>query len=236
MNEYREKFAKQPYWELVDCQKDNPGVLICNGPSLDDVPDKFLNKYPTLGSNSIYTRKGLVVTYYFIEGKGHLMLPQERFARLPYMFEVAEKGGYNFVNRRFIHFFDFIPSVYSIDYINHESRLVTAFQFDPLLHHGTGYCVTYAMLQVAHFFGFNPLLIVGMDHRFVDGRWHFYKDEEAPEFTSMPIEEYGLFREKVDPYFQEVAKAYKYTNRTLLNLTPDTAAYMFEEDKLENWI
>jgi len=236
LKKYATEFIKPPFWEHLDSHKNEPGVLICNGPSLDDVPDEFLNKYPTMGSNSIYTKDGIIVDYYFIEGRGHLMMPQERLARIPYMMEVAGQGGYNFVNRRFIQFFDFIPNVYTIDYINHNNRAETVFQFEPFVNHGTGWCVTYAMFQFAHYFGFNPLLIIGMDHRFVEGQWHFYKDAEAPEFVSMPYNEYENFRKKVDPVFEEVSKVFKYTDREILNLTPDSAAWMFEVDDLENWL
>jgi hypothetical protein len=43
-----------------------PIVIVGNGPSLADIPDSFLNKYPTFGANTIHMRQGFKPTYYAV--------------------------------------------------------------------------------------------------------------------------------------------------------------------------
>ena len=40
------------------------GLIICNGPSLRDVPNKFLKKYPNFGLNNIWLRENFTPDYY----------------------------------------------------------------------------------------------------------------------------------------------------------------------------
>jgi len=226
----------KPIWELYDLHKGAPGVLICNGPSLADVPNDFIKKYFSMGSNSVYVKDNILVDYYVIEGVGHLKKEEERLARMPYVKKVGNFGGATFVQRRLSHWFCHLPNVYPVDYRDYNNQVKHGWSFEPFDIYATGACVTYAMLQFMFAMGFDPVLIVGMDHKFDGGSWHFYPDSDAPEFESMPQDEYQRFRARVDPNFQIAANVYKSHSRTLLNLTPGSAAKMFETDKLENWL
>ena len=229
------------YSEFKDIHKDKPGLLICNGPSLAEVPNKIFAKYPKMGSNSIYTHEWLgerPVDYYFIEGANHLRTEEERNARMPYIEKVGGhyRDGITLVNRRFVQFFQHLPNVYAIDYQDDRNQVLKGWSYDPFVIHATGACVTFAMLQFAFYFGMDPVLIVGMDHRFKDDDWHYYKDEEAQPFTSMTKMEYESWKPRAEYAYAIAERTFKAKGRKILNLTPDTACNTFDKDKLENWI
>ena len=229
------------YSEFHNIHKDKPGLLICNGPSLSDVPVSIFTKYPKLGSNSVYANKWLAerpVDYYFIEGANHLRTPEERAARMPYIDAVGGhyRDGISLVNRRFIQFFQHLPNVYAIDYKDERFKSLKGWSYEPFIIHATGACVTFAMLQFAYYFGINPLLIVGMDHRFEGDDWHFFKDEEAQPFKSMSKAEYDGWKPRAEYAYSIAQRVFEENGRKILNLTPDTACNMFYKDKMENWI
>jgi hypothetical protein len=227
------------YLELEDHFKGQPVVVIGNGASLADVPTELFEKYPTFGMNSIYANEYLndnPVDVYTIEGLGHLNTPEERAERMPYIQAVADNGGISLVNRRMLQYFQHLPEVYAVDYVSPSGGAYNHFQFQPFTYYGTGSCVTYAVLQFAYYMTTGTVLLVGIDHKFVDGNWHGYDEDNAPEFDPMPQKEYQKFRMRVDPKFSECAEVYRVTGRKLLNLTPDSAAGMFEKDTIENWL
>jgi len=226
------------YSEFYNIHKDKPGLIICNGPSLSEVPESIFVKYPRLGSNSIYTHKFNAerpVDYYFIEGVNHLRKPEEREARMPYLAKVAEWGGISLINRRFIQFFAHIPNTYSIDYKDANFQSLKGWSYDPFVIHATGACVTFAMMQFAYYFGIDPLLIVGMDHKFEGDDWHYYQDEEAAPFKSMSKDEYQGWKPRAEFAYHITQRTFDQNGRKILNLTPDTACNVFKTDKLENW-
>jgi len=226
------------YSKLEGIYKDSPLVVVGNGPSLSDVPVELFEKYPTMACNSVYASgyfKDNTPDWYVIEGLGHLKTDEERKARMPYIKKVAKNNGATLVNRRVAQHFQHLKEVYFIDYINEKGQHYNSFQFNPFDFYGTGACVTYAMLQFAHFLTEGPVLLVGIDHSFKGKDWHFFTDEEAG-FESMPIQEYQKFRMRVDPKFEEVAKVFEMTDRKLINLTPKSVAYMFTAGEYKEWI
>ena len=213
-----------------------PVVVICNGPSLANVPAKFLNKHITMGSNSVYTRDDFLCDWYVIEGINHLLTSAERDARMPYIRRVGDNGGYTLVNRRMVQHFEHLPNVRSIDYVGPKGERFETFQtLNPFDHHGTGACVTFAMLQFAYHITEGPILIVGMDHSFRAGKWHYYNKADAPEFNEMAEAEYQKFRGRVDPKFREAASVFHNAGREIYNLTPDSKCDAFQFGNIEEW-
>jgi len=225
--------------ELEDYFEGSPIVICGNAPSLADVPVELFKKYPTIGVNSVYTHayfKDNPVSVYCIEGYGHLKAEAERKARMPYIQQVADAGGFSLVNKRVAQHFQHLPEVYFIDYMSPRGHIHQSFEFDPFNVYGSGYCVTFAALQFAYYLTSGAVLLVGMDHKFSGDSWHFFEDEKAPEFKTMEKKEYSLFRKRVDPKFEEAAEVYKVTDRELINLTPDSEATMFEAGSVDEWI
>lgn len=234
-----EESNMKQYRELENCYEGSPLIVMGNGPSLKDVPVTLLTKYPTMGCNSIYTNPHFTefpVDWYVIEGLGHLKTDLERRARMPYVEQVGKNKGATLVNRRMVQYFQHLPEVYAIDYITSDGRKADNFMFDPFDVYGTGHCVTFCMLQFAYYLTEGPILLVGLDHKFIGDDWHFFKDEETPQFESMPIAEYARFRQRVDPKFTQVASVFDGTGRDIYNLTPDSAAEMFPLGEYEEWI
>lgn len=228
----------KPFWELEDYHKGSPIVVVGNGPSLVDVPVSLFEKYPTMGCNSVYQYEYLwehPVDWYVLEGINHLARPAQRKARIPYIQRVVGHGGYNLINRRMIQHFQHFGSIYTVDYIDERGQRFSSFQFEPFLFHGTGRCVTFAMLQFVYYLTSGPVLLVGMDHDFREDNWHFFDDDETPAFHKFTQEDYLEFRKQVDEKFEEAAIVYEVTGRTLLNLTPDSKATMFESGDIDEW-
>jgi len=216
---------------------DKIGILICNGPSLQDVPVEWLNKNVTLASNSFYAKEGLVPDYWFLEGRGHLKKKSERLARSRYMHIPTTV----FINSEYadaLEFRAFQKKIFPITYFRGGHK-IRGFQPGPIPDggHGTANSVTYAMFQYAYQIGFDPLLIVGMDMKFsADGHWHFYDQAEVPEFHEMDYQRFLQWRGAAENSYQECANYFADHDRTVLNLTPDTACEAFELDDLENWV
>ncbi len=215
---------------------DQIGVLICNGPSLADVPVDWLNDHVTLASNSFYAKPGLQPNFWFLEGQGHLKEASEREARMKHMYI----PGAVLINDKFAwaeEFTGFANKIYPITYWN-EGKKITGFQPTPTrTGHGTANSVTYAMFQYAFEWGFDPLLIVGMDMKFSkDGHWHFYDFEEVPEFHEMEHQRFLEWRVRAEESYQECADYFYARDRTVLNLTPDTACKAFELGDIKEWM
>jgi len=215
--------------KFKDIHKGETCVIIGNGPSLDDTPlDKFAEKYRTFGSNMIF-RKPFIPDYYSIIDE--VMLE----ACLP------------------------LPAMTSTKFMRAEARDRDNNPIYPIVAHGFGLdisnfvvmggTVTYALLQIAFYMGFDTFLLVGVDHRYpktsklsghvfiagdydpdhfmpADGRPYFEtgKQFNAPELDGTKLY-YGMARELFDK-----------AGKTILNLTPNSALDVFEKDSFDNWI
>lgn len=216
---------------------DNIGVLVCNGPSLADVPVGWLNDHITLASNSFYAKPGFVPNFWFLEGRGHLKKESERLARAEHM----DLPGAVLLNSEYAYadeFMAFTGRIHPITYYDADGSKIHGFQPKPTMTgHGTANSVTYAMFQYAYQWNFDPLLIVGMDMKFsADGHWHFYDFEEVPEFHEMEHKRFLDWRVRAEESYEECARFFELSGRTVLNLTPDTACEAFEKGDLEQWI
>lgn len=216
---------------------ENPGILICNGPSLADTPIRWLNRNTTLASNSFYAKSSLRPNHWFLEGQGHLKLTEERVARAKHM----HIPDLVYVNSKYAQAEEFLPfqkKVIAITYWREDGTKIQGFQGAPRrAGHGTANSVTYAMFQYAFEMGFDPLLVVGMDMKFSDGgNWHFYDKEEVPEFHEMEYERFLRWRGRAEQSYKECAEYFADHGRILLNLTPDTACKALETDSMENWL
>jgi len=214
----------------------NPAVLVCNGPSLKDVPVEWLNSHITLVSNSFYLKEGfLSPDYWFLEGRGHLKTQEERIARARYM-HLPKSVLINSEYADAEEFARFRDKITPITYYR-DSYKIRTFQPHPLvMGHGTANSVTYAMFQYAFSFGFDPLLVVGMDMKFSSsGKWHFYDGKDAPEFEEMNKSRFERWKVIADASYRECAKYFAFYNRRIINLTPNTGTDAFETEDFAKW-
>ena len=154
-------------------------VIIGNGPSLQDVPKEWLDKHITFGSNKIY---GLpyVPDYYCIidEAMLHNCLP-------------TLKEGWRPKKQMFL---------------RAEACIEDNFPIYPIVHNGfsrnisnfvvMGGTVTYAMMQIANWLGFDQMYLVGVDHYYPKS----FNGEQEP-FTANGKDPDHFVCEGGEPYF-----------------------------------
>ncbi len=125
-------------------------LVIGNGPSLNDISVSFLKKYPSFGTNRIYLLDSFTPTYYC--SVNPLVIDQsiEQIKSI----ECEAK---------------FLPEKYVSNIhlsLGLSSTPFVTFSMNPRAYIYEGYTVTYVCLQLAYFFGFSTILLVGVDHSF----------------------------------------------------------------------
>ena len=203
-------------------------VIIGNGPSLDKTPLDELNAYKTFGSNMIF-RKPFYPDYYCIidEEMMNACLPLPGMSSTKFMrAEAREHDNYPI--------YPIVANGFSLDIANF------------IVMGGT---VTYALLQIAFYMGFDTFLLVGIDHRYpktdkLSGNKFTAGSTDPDHFTpadGKPYFETG--KEFNAPELEGTRKTYAMAQelftkagKTILNLTPNSALDIFEKDKIENWI
>jgi len=199
-------------------------VIIGNGPSLRDVPDSWLDLYPTFGANRIYL-KYPKPTYYV--------------AVNPLVIEQC-KGEITFVvqsDKKFIRENTGFDMEYELHSVN-----VPMFSYNPCDWLYEGYTVTFASLVLAFFMGFDTALLVGVDHR-------FKYDVEPNEETTLTGEDPNHFDpsyfkgmrwnapdlEQSEWAYKLAKEAYENNGRQIINLTPNSALDVFHKAEPE-WV
>jgi hypothetical protein len=223
-------------YKFKDIHKGETCVIIGNGPSLDSTPLAELSKYKTFGSNMIY-RKPFLPDYYCIIDEEMLIACAGDVAYWyphPTMFLRAEAAMYE---REFINYEPIYPIVangFSLDISNFVVM---------------GGTVTYALLQIAFYMGFDTFLLVGVDHRypktgdkpgmkFVAGNKdpdHFTPSDGKPYFeTGKTFNTPEL--EGTKRSYAMAQELFTEARKTILNLTPNSALDVFKKDKIKNWL
>ena len=159
-------------------------LIVGNGPSLNDIPDAFLRKYPSFGCNLIFLRQTFAPTFYVtvdrwvVDGFGGEIL--SRFMAIPKFVprpELDDWGGASVY--RFLH----NPGELSL--LERDLR--------PDFMRETGIAwrgVTHAMLQLAFFMGFDRFYLVGCDNT-PDAK-HFYGEEVNDHEVDRDLWEWGF--------------------------------------------
>ncbi len=150
------------WYKFADCHAGETGIVIGNGPSLNDIPVSFLQRYPSFGTNRIYLLHGFTPTYYVCVTP----LVVEQYA--PEIWGVQCKQKF-ITEKRSAMVRGSLP-LYSSN-VPCFSRTPNVFVYE-------GYTVTYVCLQLAFWMGFKTVLLVGVDH--------------AYQFQGQPNEEHRL--------------------------------------------
>ena len=220
--------------DFKDIHKGEACVIIGNGPSLDKTPlDKLSKKYITFGSNMIF-RKPFTPDYYCIIDELMLKACVDDIAYWypkTKMFLRAEAAMYE------RYFIDYNP-IYPI--------VANGFSLDISNFVVMGGTVTYALLQIAFYMGFDTYFLVGVDHRYpatgskpgikfvagnndpdhftpVDGKPYF---ETGKTFNTPELDGTRKTYAMAQELFTKAGK-------TILNLTPNSALDVFKKGKLE---
>ena len=146
-----------------------PIVLVGNGPSLSDIPDSFLEKYPTFGCNAVHLRESFRPTYYamaddWVAGLWDRVyevfgdIPKFALDRSPSL-QSGEWDVYPYHRRNGPVWLD--PKMLYPHYLQEPG-----IAFRGIIH---------AMIQIALFMGYDKFYLVGCDNT-ADGK-HFYQEE-----------------------------------------------------------
>ena len=214
-----------PAWsDLKEKHRGETCLVIGNGPSLKDVPRELLERYPSFGANRIYILP-FIPAYYVCTNPYILeqwkiqieLLPCVKFIRDEYADVV---GG--------LHLKMTDEKIFSID----PNEKI----------HG-GFTVTYASLQLAHYMGFDTVLLVGVDHRysyhgspnepvFQDGLdQNHFENNYFPDGCTWQNPDL----KQSETAYQRAREVYDNTGRKIINLGPDSALRVFERDNMDNW-
>lgn len=207
-------------------------VIIGNGPSLRLSDLELLSdKYITFGSNQIF-RLPFAPTYYSIIDKQMMdaCLPLPKDFRPKEIFLRAEAcvEGNNPI-------YPIVAAGFGVDIANFVVM---------------GGTVTFALMQIAFYMGFETMLLIGVDHSYpksslITSSRRFVADGEDPDhFKCADGKPY--FKEGVTynaPELKGTTQSYAIARqlfdqagRRAVNISRKTALDVFEKDQLENWI
>lgn len=205
------------------------GIMVLNGPSLNDVPVDWLNKHITISCNHIYLLSGFNPCYYVVVDPTTLSTPE----KANYFMPTIKKAKHSFVWEKHK---GNVPS----GNISTISRNGKDQWHDDVITQGTGsYASTaWVMVQLGYLMGFDPLLIVGFDCNFEDPRGlHFYNKELEPRiFTSKPPVGNKEWATRLSEHMTLARNAFEKDGRRLINLTPLSGCKKLEFGKVEDWI
>lgn len=134
--------------EIRNIEKGATGIVIANGPSLNDIPTTLLKKYKTIGANKIFKREDFVSSYYAVTNP--LVISQNRSEIELYPSALKFTRDKSFSNN---------PEFTLYNAITHPR-----FSLDPNIGLHEGWTVTHICLQIAFWMGFSTILICGLDH------------------------------------------------------------------------
>lgn len=196
-------------------------VIIGNGPSLKHVPNSWLDKYPTFGANRIYRK--YTPTFYVCTNP--LVIQQNKK-------EIEKLECEKFIRE------GMLRDVHDI-----KLEGVRRFSYVPYSFLYEGYTVTFVSLQLAYYFGFTTVLLVGIDHDYIfkgkPNEKSYMADDDPNHFDP------GYFRgqywnnpdlARSEESYKLALSAYQDDGRKIINLTHGTKLDVFEKDSFENWI
>ena len=195
---------------------DNIGLVIGNGPSLNEIPIEFLKKYPSFGTNKIFLLDGFTPTYY---------VSVDPVAIDPFIDDIAKMDCKKFLRASYVK--NLLADAFPL-----HSSTIPAFSRHPDQWVYEGHTVTFVCLQLAFFMGFKTVVLVGVDHNYQD-------DESANYFHSDYTKDVEGWH-KPDMMQAELAynmakTVYEWEGRRIVNLTPFTALDVFEKGDIAEW-
>lgn len=148
-----------------------PILIVGNGPSLNDIPNEFLEKYPSFGCNSIHLREGFRPTYYAVADDwipGLWQRQYEVFRDIPKFCNARMPSLLNGFDGENLYKFNRKEGGVWID----QRKYGPDYLVDP----GISYCgVTHAMIQIADWMGYEKFYLVGCDN--TGDAKHFYQEQ-----------------------------------------------------------
>ena len=196
-------------------------LIICNGPSLNDIPNELLNKYQAFGSNRVYLR--YIPNYYACVDPNCVQFIEEI---------EALKGTTKYIGERL--------SDSITDSIPLHSVSAKIFSKDPLMKVYEGWTTTYVLMQLAYYLGFQKVGLVGCDHYYGEfdeqgnligeDNTHFSKDYlDGVEWGKPNLE-------KTEEAYRIAKKIFEEDGREIVNLSTETKLEVFRKEDWQSWM
>jgi hypothetical protein len=189
-------------------------IIVGNGPSLKDVPLDFLSRYPTFGTNRCYLK--FIPTYYVAVNP--LVIEQNKA-------DIDALKCKKYIMGR------------ELKRGTHEP-----FSFHPLTWVHEGYTVTYVCMQLAYWMGYRTVLLVGVDHRYIQtgkpNEEQTMQGDDPNHFDPSYFkgQKWNLADlAKSEKYYRVARNVFENDGRRIINLTPNSALEVFEKGQLSEW-
>ena len=190
------------------------GVVVGNGPSLNQVPLAFLRKYQTIGSNLIYLHDQFTPTIYTaVDTKGLPSKYAERVNEMSCIKIISQKVAQTGIKN---------CQIITTDYRALFSRNLFK---KPI---SEGWNILYVNLQLAYYLNWQTALLVGCDWTMGALDSHFH-----PDYSNKI---YKFNDGKVLPYLRTARTIYEHAGRKIVNLTPNSKLSVFEQGNIEDWL
>jgi hypothetical protein len=198
-------------------------LIIGNGPSLAQIPNDFLAKYTTWGSNRVYLK--YVPDFYafvdrlwvgnYIEDICNLessmkFIRREHAHKVPGAHPVYQVGGYGF-------------SLYPHQYVF------------------GGHTITYVMLQFAYFYGFERVGLIGVDH-YYEQQGQLETRQQGKDNSHFTPDYYSDDDEWImpdvkltEPAYTIARKMFEGNGREIINITPGSKLDVFPKENWRAW-
>lgn len=200
-------------------------IIIGNGPSLKDIPNGVLDGADTFGTNGILLKYD--PTYYVAVNP----LAIERFAPLI-------KNSHA---RKFLRANSFSES--ELDYTPLWSMPTPLFAYNPLQWLYEGYNVTFVCLQLAFFMGYEEVVLLGVDHKYVaegqPNEEQVLQGEDPNHFSPEYFKDSKWHLpdlQRSEHAYALALQAFADDGRRIYNCTKDSALDIFEKAELPTWL
>lgn len=202
-------------------------VLVCNGPSLNQMRLRFLRKEIVIGVNKIYLgfrQFGFYPRYFVAVNKKVLEQSAQEIRRLNCVKFLSKRAE------------DILPEN-ALTYHIETRGPVEKFCRDITKGVHEGWTVTYAALQIAYYLGFNEVVIIGMDHRFeYQGRPNESSVLQGEDPNHFCADYFGGGQswdnpdlERSEESYRLARSVYEQDRRRIVDATVDGACEVFEK-------
>lgn len=195
-------------------------VIIGNGKSLRHVPNMWLSKYPTFGTNRVYLK--FIPDYFCCTNP--LVLSQNKSAIEMLDCDKFTRAG-------------FIDSANPLNI-----SPVREFSYRPHDYVYEGYTITFVAMQLAYYFGFTTVLLIGVDHEYkYDGKpnQEMTMNGEDPNhfdptyFKGQKWNNPDLEKSEISYNLAKVA--FEKDGRRIVNLTAGSKLDVFPKGNINDW-
>ena len=201
---------------LFNTHAGETALVIGNGPSLKQVPNAFLDSFPTLGSNRVYLK--YEPTYYVAVNPLVIEQNREDILKLDSAAKFVREGSG-------------LENCYEL-----HSMRAPMFSYDPTRYIYEGYTVTFVALQLAFFLGFQTVLLVGVDHRYTytgePNEQHTWQGDDPNYFDPSYFRDMQWHNpdlEQSEQAYWMAREAFESNGRRIINMTEGSALEVFEK-------